>query len=89
MDLMIQGSNPGGGRFSVLQKVKLIFGAYPASSSVGTRCSFPGKKQSKQEVDLSTPSTAKAKNVHTVPPLILYAFMALKRTALPSYVLPQ
>jgi hypothetical protein len=44
-----------------------------------------------QEVDFSPMSTAKPKNVHTVhvPLLILYAFMALKITALLSYVLPQ
>jgi hypothetical protein len=48
----------------------------------------PGIKQQRQEVDLSPPSSAKAKNVHAVLPLIQYAFMAWKRTALPSSVLP-
>jgi hypothetical protein len=77
MDWMIQGSNPGGGRrFILLQKVKTYFGAYPATFSLGTRLFFPGIKQQSQEVDLSPPSSAKAKNVHAVPPLIQYAFMA-------------
>jgi len=77
MDWMIQGSNPGGGRrFSLLQKVKTCFGAYPASFSVGTRCFSPGIKQQRQEVDLSPPSSAKPKIVHAVPPLIQYATVA-------------
>jgi len=76
MNWMIRGSNPGGGRFFLLQKVKTCFGAYPASFSMGARLFSPGIKQQSQEVDLSPPSSAKAKNVHTVPPLIQYAFMA-------------
>jgi len=76
VDWIIQGSNPGGGRFSLLQKVKTCFGAYPASFSMGTIHFCPGIKQQRQEVDLSPPSSAKAKNVHALPPLIQYAFMA-------------
>jgi hypothetical protein len=44
---------------------------------MGTRHSFTGIKQPRQEVYLSPLSSAKAKNVHALPPLILYAFMVI------------
>ena len=60
--------------FLLLHDVQAGCGAYPASSSVGTRF-FRGVKWLGRDVDHSPPSSAEIKNVWSSARISLYVFM--------------
>jgi hypothetical protein len=56
--------------FSLPHSVQTGSGAHPASYSIGTGGSFPGRKRQGREADHPPPSSAEVKNGSAIPPLL-------------------